>query len=74
VWIEAVKKGEKVASETVGKAAGKFKINAPVVVAAIVIGAAGVHGAWRGKRRHEERSFVEAEDERRANAGQRAYG
>lgn len=60
--------GKKVAGDTVqdiGK--GKLKMTAPVIVGAVIIGAAVIHGAWRGKRKHEQRSFVEAEDERRAD-------
>lgn len=67
-------KGEKAAGEAVNEAAGhinlgRFSMNAPVTVAAVIIGAALVHGAWRGKRKHEERSFAQAEEERRAQRG-----
>lgn len=63
----AIAKGEKAAGEAVSEAAGRFKMNTPVVIGAVIIGAAVLHGAWRGKRKHEERSFAEAEEERRAD-------
>jgi hypothetical protein len=64
-------KGEKAAQQAVSEAAnGRFKMSAPVVVGAVIVGAALVHGALRGKRKHEERSFRDAEDERRAQRGQ----
>jgi hypothetical protein len=69
----AIAKGEKVAGEAVSQAAGKFKMSTPVVVGAVIIGAAVLHGAWRGKRKHEERSFAEAEEERRAQREEAGY-
>lgn len=60
-------KGEKAASDALhGANSGKLKISEPMVVAALVIGAAALHGAWRGKRHHEERSFTQQEEDRRA--------
>jgi hypothetical protein len=75
----AIAKGEKVAGEAVNEAAGsikagKFTISKPVIAAAVVlVGAAVVHGAWRGKRKHEERSFAEVEEERRAQRSNDPY-
>ena len=63
----AFNKGEKAASDALhGANSGKLRISEPMVVAALVIGAAALHGAWRGKRHHEERSFTQQEDDRRA--------
>jgi len=47
---------------------GKLAINAPTVavVGAVLVIGAMLHGAWRGAKRGEERSFVEAEEESRA--------
>ena len=61
-------KGEKAANDTLYSASsGKLKISEPVVVAALVIGAAALHGAWRGKRHHEARSFTQQEEDRQAS-------
>lgn len=62
----AIAKGEQAAGEAVNAAAGKWKITAPVAVGAVLIVGAIAHGLWRGKRKHDERSFQEAEEERRA--------
>jgi hypothetical protein len=69
----AIAKGEKAAGEVVSEVAGKFKMSTPVVVAAVIVGGAVLHGAWRGKRQHEERSFAEAEEERRTQAKESVY-
>ena len=62
-----VAKGENAASQAMTNGIAKFKINAPIVVAALIIGGAVVHGAWVGKRKHEARSFAEREEARRGN-------
>lgn len=69
----AIAKGEHAAGEAVSQAAGKLSVSAPIVVAAVVIGAAVLHGAWRGKRHYEARSFAEAEEERRAQGEAPAF-
>jgi len=69
-------KGEKYAHEVVSHTEGQIKegklaINAPTVavVGAVLVVGAMLHGAWRGAKRGEERSFVEAENARRAQRG-----
>ncbi|MCW5631879.1 MAG: hypothetical protein KIT17_00950 [Rubrivivax sp.] len=69
----AIAKGEHAASQAATQAACRFKVSAPVVIAAVVVGAAVLHGAWRGKRHHEARSYAEAEDERRAQGRESAF-
>lgn len=66
-------KGEKYAQEAVNHTEGQIKegklaINAPTVavVGTVLVVGAMLHGAWRGAKRGEERSFVEAEKDRRA--------
>lgn len=62
----AIAKGEEAATEAVNAAAGRWKISGPIAVGAVLVVGAVAHGLWRGKRKHEERSFAEAEEERRA--------
>ena len=62
----AFERAEGAAGEAVQRVAGKFQVSAPVVVGAVIITAAVVHGALRGKRAYEQRSFAEQEEERRS--------
>lgn len=64
----AIAKGEHTAGEAVSEAAGRFRVTTPVVIGAVIVGTALLHGLWRGKRKHDESRFQEAEERRRAEA------
>lgn len=66
----AFAKAEGAAGEAVERAAGKLRVSTPVVVGAVIIGVAIVHGAMQGKRSYERRTFAEAEEERRTDKGE----
>jgi hypothetical protein len=69
----AIDKGEKAVGEVVNHTAGRLQMSKPVIVGAVIIGAALLHGAWRGKRKHEEHSFREEEDARRVERELRGW-
>jgi hypothetical protein len=66
----AISRAEGVAGEAVTRASGRFRISAPVVIGAVIVTAAVVHGALRGMRSYETRSFADEEVRRREAADQ----